>query len=135
MKWLIDEMLPASIADALNDKGHDAVSIASLGIRGTQDSEVLQIAVTEHRVLVTENFADFASLVEKRQQYNEECTPVVFLRKSVFPSGGALTCQPGAASMASASGMIVRGVRVTSVARTRPGANTSVQGISRSNRR
>ena len=91
MKWLIDEMLPASIADALNDKGHDAVSIASLGIRGTQDSEVLQIAVTEHRVLVTENFADFASLVEKRQQYNEECTPVVFLRKSAFPSGGALT--------------------------------------------
>lgn len=91
MKWLIDEMLPDSIADALNDKGHDAVSVASLGIRGTQDSEVLQIAVTEHRVLVTENFADFASLIEKRQQDNEECTPVVFLRKSAFPSGGALT--------------------------------------------
>lgn len=38
MKWLIDEMLSDSIADALNDRGHDAVSVASLGIRGTQDS-------------------------------------------------------------------------------------------------
>lgn len=91
MRWLIDEMLPDSIADALNDKGHDAVSIASLGLRGAQDSEVLQIAVSDHRVLVTENFADFASLVEKRQQHDEECAPVVFLRKSAFPSGGALT--------------------------------------------
>lgn len=90
MKWLIDEMLPDSIAVVLNDKGHDAVSAASLGIRGAQDSEVLQIAVTEHRVLVTENFADFASLIEIRQQHNEECTPVVFVRKAAFPSGGAL---------------------------------------------
>jgi len=86
----MDEMLPDSIARALNEKGHDAVSVTSIEMRGAQDSEVLQFAATEHRVLVTENFADFAALVEQRQRDNEPCTPVVFLRKSAFPSGGAL---------------------------------------------
>jgi hypothetical protein len=93
VKWLIDEMLPSAIADALNDKGHDSVSVSSLGIRGAPDSEVLQIAVTELRVLVTENFADLAALIETRQQRGQPCTPVAFLRKSTFASGLVLRTQ------------------------------------------
>ena len=90
MRWLIDEMLPVATATKLRDKGHDAVSVTDLAMRGATDTEVFDRAVDEDRIVVTENFADFAALVEQRQRNNEPCATVVFVRKSSFPSRGAL---------------------------------------------
>jgi len=90
VKWLIDEMFPHAVAEELRDKGHDAVAVLELEMQGAPDHEVFDRAVDEKRVVVTENFADFAALVEERQANDDPCTPVVFVRESSFPAGGAL---------------------------------------------
>jgi len=90
MKWLIDEMLPHATAQELRDRGHDAITVADLDMRGAPDAAIFDAAVNEQRVVVTENFADFAALVDQHQTNNEPCTPVVFVRKSSFPARGAL---------------------------------------------
>jgi len=64
--------------------------VLELEMQGAPDHEVFDRAVDEKRVVVTENFADFAALVEERQANDDPCTPVVFVRESSFPAGGAL---------------------------------------------
>jgi hypothetical protein len=90
VKWLVDEMFSPAVAEALREKGHDAVAVFELEMQGAPDDEVFDRAVKENRVVVTENFADFAALVEGRQADDDPCTAVVFVRKSSFPAGGAL---------------------------------------------
>ena len=90
MKWLIDEMLPAATAEELNALGHDAVSVHDAALTETPDDVVYAVAVEQERVLVTENFADFARLLELRVASGEPCVPVVFVRKRNFPRGGGL---------------------------------------------
>jgi hypothetical protein len=83
-------MLPPTTAEELNARGHDATSLREAGLRGLEDAEVLAFAVKERRVLVTENFGDFAMLLDQRQAEVRPVTPVVFVRKSAFPSGRVL---------------------------------------------
>ena len=90
MKWLIDEMFPNAVAEALRDKGHDAVTVFELDMHGAPDQDAFDLAVNQKRIVVTENFADFAALVEQRQTDDEPGAPVVFVRKSSFPAGRAL---------------------------------------------
>jgi hypothetical protein len=90
VRWLIDEMLPKATADELGRLGHDAVSVIDIELRGADDATVFAFAVTEQRIMVTENFADDATLLQQRQQDEEPCVPVVFVRKSALSSRGAL---------------------------------------------
>lgn len=90
MRWLLDEMLPNTAAGELGRLGHDAISVVDVDLGGASDDAVFELAVSEQRLVVTENFGDFASLVEARQRRGEPCVPVVFVRKAAFPSGGAL---------------------------------------------
>lgn len=90
MKWLIDEVLPPTTADELAILGHDAISVAGAQLLGADDAEVFAFAVDEQRIIVTENFADFVALVDEWQANDRPCTPVVFVRKSAFASGGSL---------------------------------------------
>jgi predicted nuclease of predicted toxin-antitoxin system len=83
-------MFPHAVAEEFRARDHDAVAVFELNLQGTPDEEVFDLAVNEDRVVVTENFADFAALVERRQATDEPCTPVVFVRKSSLPTGGAL---------------------------------------------
>jgi predicted nuclease of predicted toxin-antitoxin system len=87
---LIDEMLPAATADRLRSLGHDAVGVRDVDLGGAEDERVLAFAVAEQRIVVTENFADFARLVEIRQANEQQCVPVVFVRKRDLPTRGAL---------------------------------------------
>ncbi|MEX0658223.1 MAG: DUF5615 family PIN-like protein [Egibacteraceae bacterium] len=66
MKWLIDEMFPAAVAAELEDRGHGARA-AVHDLRGLTDAQLLDVAVAEGRVLVTENVVDFARLLQVRQ--------------------------------------------------------------------
>jgi hypothetical protein len=46
--------------------------------------------VTEQRIAVTVNIVDDAMLLQQRQQDEEPCVSVVFVRTSAFSSPGAL---------------------------------------------
>jgi hypothetical protein len=60
------------------------------GLSGAEDGRVFDRAVKEERVIVTENFADYALLLEHRLAYAEPCVPVVFIRKSDLSRGRSL---------------------------------------------
>lgn len=83
-------MFPGVVADHLESEGHDAVSVVSSRLRSLDDATLLQLAVDEARVLVTENFADFIGLDADRRDRDEPCAAVVFVRKAGLPRGGAL---------------------------------------------
>jgi predicted nuclease of predicted toxin-antitoxin system len=78
------------LAELLAGLGHDALSVRDSGLSGAADDEIFELAVVQDRLMVTENFADFALLLEHRLSSNAPCVPVVFVRKANFPSGGSL---------------------------------------------
>jgi len=90
VRWLLDEMLPRTVAQRLTELDHDALSVHDLELAGASDTDVFDFAVLQERLIVTENFADFARLLDERQHSGAPCVPVVFVRKSSFPSGGGL---------------------------------------------
>jgi Domain of unknown function (DUF5615) len=77
---LIDEMFPIATAELLRDTyGHDAVHVAEIGLRATEDAHVAAVARSQERALVTENVADFAT---------ERDVVLVFVLKKNLPAGG-----------------------------------------------
>ena len=52
--------------------------------------QVLDRAISESRVFVTEDVADYAALVDLRLQRDEPCIPVVIVRRIDLPPGGAM---------------------------------------------
>lgn len=83
-------MLPPAITSELVRLGHNAVSVSDLGMRGAADGDIFELAVAQKRVVVTENFADFAALVAQHHKADEPCTTVVFVRKASFADGAVL---------------------------------------------
>lgn len=83
-------MLPPATATELCALGHDALSVMGADLTETADEVVYGAAIEQDRTMVTENFADFAVIVEARLAREEPCVPVVFVRKRDFPRGGGL---------------------------------------------
>lgn len=78
--FLIDEMFPTATAAMLRETyGHDAVHVAEIGLRATEDAQVAATARAESRVVVTENVADFAA---------ERNVVLIFILKRNLPAGG-----------------------------------------------
>ena len=90
MRWLIDELLPSAAAAELAALGHEALSVAGAGLVGSDDAAVYETAVEQQRVIVTENFADFATITNDRLAHGEPVVAVVFVRKRHHPRGSAL---------------------------------------------
>jgi hypothetical protein len=90
MRWLLDEMLPPATCQLLVRLGHDAISVHDAGLSGMPDDAVFDFAVRERRLVVTENFADYAIAVDQRINRSEPCVPVIFVRKSGLPRRAAL---------------------------------------------
>lgn len=63
MRLLLDEMYPATLAEALRAVDIEAVTVAELALAGRSDLDVFATAVAEGYVLLTENVADFARIV------------------------------------------------------------------------
>lgn len=94
MRWLIDEMFPAAVADQLADVGHDAKAVGASELRGVDDHEVFAAAVSGSRTIVTENVNDYMACLEGRIAQGEEVTAVVFARKVDLPrDSGGLTVE------------------------------------------
>ena len=83
-------MYPPSAAVELGRLGHDAFSVAGSALAGSDDEHLYELAAGEGRVIVTENFADFASLVTRSLERSTPRGVVAFVRKSDLPSGTAL---------------------------------------------
>lgn len=63
MKLLLDEMLAPVIARELRSHGHDVAAVAEHpGRQSMSDPEVMALAQTEHRAIVTNNVRDFRPL-------------------------------------------------------------------------
>jgi predicted nuclease of predicted toxin-antitoxin system len=61
MRFLVDECCDAGVVDALRGDGHN-VLYATKSLRGATDDELLTCAVSEERILLTED-KDFGELV------------------------------------------------------------------------
>lgn len=83
-------MLPPACADHLDRMGHDAVSVLRIGMAATDDGDVFDHAAEQGRVVVTENFADFADILAERQNRGAPSVPIVVVRRDSFPRRGAL---------------------------------------------
>ena len=67
MRLLLDANLsPRGIAGRLREAGHDVLALAeNADFEGLADPQVLELAATEQRVLVTRNSRDFAPLARE----------------------------------------------------------------------
>ncbi len=63
-KLLLDQMIDAQVAIALDRQGWDVVRVSELGLATADDDQILAMAISQDRLLVTldEHFGDWAVL-------------------------------------------------------------------------
>lgn len=93
--FLLDEHYPGYLADDLASAGVDAVALVRdrPELRGADDRAVLECAVAEHRVVVTEDVTTFSTAISLVPNH----VGVVFCHHSRFPR-----TRPGLAALAQA---------------------------------
>lgn len=64
MKLLVDQNLAGRVAALLRDAGHDAVHVSERGLATADDGEILALARTEERVVISED-TDFGALLAR----------------------------------------------------------------------
>ncbi len=77
MRFLVDAMLSARVAEGLRAAEHDAVHVRALGLARATDAELLTRARQEERVVVSAD-TDFGFLLASRQ---DPLPSVVLLRR------------------------------------------------------
>ncbi|MFZ2238546.1 MAG: DUF5615 family PIN-like protein [Gordonia amarae] len=98
--FLLDEHYPGYLADDLEAAGVDTVALVRdrPELRGADDRDVLECAVAEHRVVVTEDVATFGVAIGMVPNH----VGVVFCHHSRFPR-----TRPGLATLTQALGALV----------------------------
>ncbi len=92
MRLLIDEMYPPAIAEQLRRRGHDVEAVtARAELRSLSDPEVFRAAQDQRRAVVTENVADFISLVDDYDHRGRAHHGLVFVNPAKYSRGGART--------------------------------------------
>jgi predicted nuclease of predicted toxin-antitoxin system len=64
VRLLVDQNLARRVAAALRDAGHDAVHVAERDLASAEDDEILKLASSEERVIVSED-TDFGALLAR----------------------------------------------------------------------
>ena len=81
VRLLLDEMYPPAAAELLRQRDIDAPAVKeSADLSGLGDHDRLAFAISDQRVLVTENIADFAVLARA-----EDHSGIVFCHPRRFP--------------------------------------------------
>lgn len=89
MRLLLDaDLSPARIGDALAALGHDVVSLAADPIsRSLADPQVLELAATEGRILITRNSRDFVPILRRWAEagmHHSGCILIFSMRNHEF---------------------------------------------------
>jgi len=86
VKFLLDEMFPPRLADELCVRGMDALAVVhEPGLAARPDSDILEHAADEGRVLVTENIRDFARLHSEWLAQNRSHPGILFVSTKAYP--------------------------------------------------
>lgn len=96
MRFLADESCDFAVVEALRAAGHDVAAVARVA-RGAEDSEVIDLARSGRRVLITED-KDFGHLVFAAAK---QASGVIFLR---FPQNVRSRLVPAVLELVSARG-------------------------------
>lgn len=78
MRFLVDENLSPRLSESLNGLGHDAVHVAELGLKSASDSEILERALTEDRIVLSAD-TDFGTALASSRANKPS---VVIIRRS-----------------------------------------------------
>ncbi len=90
MKLLLDEMLPAPIAEQLRHRGYDVVAgDEHRELRGLPDSELFERGGREQGAIVTYNRDDYLELDRRYRSQGRDHTGVAILNPRRFPHGAA----------------------------------------------
>jgi predicted nuclease of predicted toxin-antitoxin system len=86
LRLLLDEHFSPEIARQLRSPGHDVVAARERPeLHGLADRELLALATTERRAIVTENVADFAELHRQSVLRGDPHAGIVFTSPRRFP--------------------------------------------------
>lgn len=86
MRLLLDEMLTPAIAEQLVAEGCNTTAIsAHPELRGAPDTDVLELAAQQDRILVTDNIQDFAPLSNHCAAQGKTHPGIVMISSKTFP--------------------------------------------------
>ena len=89
---LLDEMLPAVIADQLCAKGHDiAAVVGDSALVGLPDDQILNRAASTGRALVTANIKDFVPLDGSYRAAGQSHAGLILVSTKTFPQNRNFT--------------------------------------------
>lgn len=85
-RLLLDEMFSPRIAEGLTNRGHDVVAVAAIPSKvGAPDEQILRLATTEGRTLVTENVRDLEMLRTQWADEGRACAGLLYTSRQRFP--------------------------------------------------
>lgn len=91
MKALLDEQLSPRIAVLLRDRGHDVQAVVERrDLAGRSDRVILEVAVVEERVVITNNVRDFRPLAAERLARGESHAGLILIPSSRTRTRGAV---------------------------------------------
>ncbi len=88
MKLLLDEMLSPRIAVELRQRGYDVIAVAeSAHLRRLPDDDLFELAIREHRCVVSRNIADFRRLAIATLHAAQTHPGLILVSNRRFPDG------------------------------------------------
>jgi hypothetical protein len=88
VKLLIDEMLSASVAEQLRQRGHDVIAVDEhRELRGLSDADVFKHAQDGGRAVVTYDREDFLAIDRQYRGEGRDHHGLVILNPRRFPEG------------------------------------------------
>lgn len=86
MRLLLDELYSKQIAEQLQERGHDVVSVTERpDLQGLLDSDLFALMPAERRGIVTENWADFGRELERAAEAGMTHYGLVFTSRRQLP--------------------------------------------------